>query len=464
VTWRLSRVVVACQARRLRRALRAAPAAVVPAVAVLGATIVALYRAGAAGAGEIGTAMADPAAATVLVLALATTAAGLGAVLAAALPSRDAFGAFVSASPAGGRPALVAGSLLPAAAVAAPAAMAFALALAPGLSRSPGGSRATAALGATLLAAVLVGVAVAECVLQASRLRWGAGLGAIALSLLWLASGRGGDVPALGPGAHAGSALSGTGGATAPMLAASVVGACAVGVWLVVAPGRPAPPSRFRRLPVVPLRRCRAARVAGLAAVLVRRRDLVRAAVTSALVGVAGVLVARLSDLPSAVALQLGIAAAALGAGVVPLAAPGALLEGRALWWLAPRRASVVCSPPAVGAVVVAGAMAPSLAVAAMGGGGSTTPVAQTAFASALTAATAVCAGSLVPLRRTRAADQAVSLCAFGACAGAVAAVLGHLGGLADESGVSHQTVALASVTILTAAAALSVHVRLGSG
>ena len=328
----LCEAVARCHLRRLRGVAAAAPLpAAIVALVVVTAPFVLFRLGGAVGdevvAGSIGTAGVSDA----LMLGPLLAAAVAGAALAVAAPPRSALGDQVAAGPPGAVIAVVALTLVPAAAgsiVVVPAL----IALCAGLARAlPGGAAGGIALAAATLAAVPAGAIVAEGGLAAGRrhLRraFAVGVGGLGWLVVGVAFGAG----PLGPLALVPPALRGT---CSPWLALGVSSAVGIGLsgaWVALAATRAEPRSRRRGVGRSGRRRL----PAPIAAVvlLARRTDLRIATLGAALFGLAGSVLAAATGAPPPASFLLGTTTALLGSLMCPLVVGGVLDGGHPAGW-----------------------------------------------------------------------------------------------------------------------------------
>jgi hypothetical protein len=406
------------QARRLRRAVAAAP---LP--AALGALVVALaplvlIRIGRAVGGELIGVESSGGVMDALVLGPLLASAVAGAMLAATIPTRSALGAQVAAGPSSDLVALAAGLTVPAllsALVVLPSLTCACVALA---SELHGGEVAGLALAVAIVAAFACGATIAEGARAAARGRKGRTLAIAAGGLAWALVGRASGSTPLGPLAQVGSALRGSGSS---WLALAVAGATAVGLgtaWMLLAATRPekrAPPVSSRRRPSS---RPRMSLPAGVAA-LVSRRDDVRLATVGAVgFGLAGGAIAVASAAPAPAPFLLATTTALLGSIVCALAGCGVVVAGGWLWLGAPghRRllAAVVCSVGFGGCALPVGLVG---AAAVCTSGTSWNAACVVAVLLIVGSAVALTAGAAVPWSGTGLGDQLSSLAAFAALA-----------------------------------------------
>ena len=184
----------------------------------------------------------------------------------------------------------------------------------------------------------------------------------------------------------------------------------AVALWIAAAAARP--DERPERASVRVLGRGRAATTALRYA---RRRELRRQAAAACALAVCGAVALRATGVPNQVTVLFGGSTALLGAAVVPLAAPGLDRRAEWLWRSAPVPRAVLASIHGVVALVL------GLVVAAIGVAGSlaVAPVTPTvalplAVGAVVVLGAALLAGSIVPWRSDRLAEQFGAYAAFG--------------------------------------------------
>jgi hypothetical protein len=146
-----------------------------------------------------------------------------------------------------------------------------------------------------------------------------------------------------------------------------------------------------------------------------RRRELRRQAAAACALAAGGAVALRLTGVPNQVSVFFGGATALLGAAVVPLAAPGIDRRAEWLWRSAPVSRGEVAFVHGVvslglGALVAAAGVAGSLAVAPV----PPTVASPLAAAAAVVLGAALLAGSIVPWRSDRLAEQFGAYAAFG--------------------------------------------------
>ena len=344
----LSEAVVRCQARRLRRAVAAAPLpATLLTIAVMVAPIV-FVRVGGALAGELAGAVATAGVADAVVLGPVLAAAVAGAAFASSLPGREAFGGQVAVAPFDGTAGIVAVMLVPLSALAlvvAPSLMALSLGLGGAL---PGGYGAGLALAAAVLAAVPAGACVAEGAIGLVRRRYSRCVVVAAGALAWLGAGAVLGSAPLGPLAACGSALRGALPAPVALSAACSTGTALALAWVALAASRPARRDRRPRRALVLVRGRTVAIPAALASTQARRSDVRAGAALAVVFGVAGAAVAVVAAAPPPAAFLLGTTTALLGSVLWALSLGSLLAGGRWLWAGAPRGCSAVgtvCGP-----------------------------------------------------------------------------------------------------------------------
>ena len=187
----------------------------------------------------------------------------------------------------------------------------------------------------------------------------------------------------------------------------------------------------------------------------VRRRELRRQAAAACVLAVAGAAALRVIGAPNQIAVLSAGSTALLGAAVVPLAAPGIDRCTGWLWNSAPRRGVQLAALH--GSV----ALALGLAVAGLGVGGSlaVAPVSPVialplVVGAAVMLGAALLAGSLVPWRSDRLADQLGAYAAFGVVFSTLWFVLARAASLVGaEHGARAGALALAALACCFGAA-----------
>jgi hypothetical protein len=314
---------------------------------------------------------ADP---TVLALGAGVVAALVGAMLTLLAPGRSALGTQLEAAPVPRTTAFVGLTLLP------PAVALALLGLPVALFAFPAGARATPLVLARLLGAAAAGGAGAEAALAFGRRSLRGVPVAAALALLVLA------------------------------WQSVLVVPFAVALWIGAMALRP--DERPLRATVRVVGRG----LLGTTALrYARRRELHRQAAAACVLAVAGAAALRLIGVPNQVAVSFAGATALLGAAVVPLAAPGIDRSTEWLWRSVPRRRPQLAAvhgvvAVALGLCVATTGVAASIAVAPV----SPTAVLPLAVGAAVVLGAALLAGSVVPWRSDRLADQLGAYAAFG--------------------------------------------------
>jgi hypothetical protein len=164
--------------------------------------------------------------------------------------------------------------------------------------------------------------------------------------------------------------------------------------------------------------------------------------------------VAAVGRAPAPTGLLLATSGAAVCLAPVGLAVTGAILEGRAVWRVAPVRPLVVAVGWAAASVLVvtaatAAALVPALVLERPAARGLAVAVALCVAAWAC----ALAAGALVPWRPHGAVDQAVSLVAFGLAAAAASLAAAHAGPVLSARGPGDAASAALLVALLVATA-----------
>jgi len=446
-----------CHLRHLRVVVAGAPLPAAVAVAGVALAPLAFVRIGHMLGNGLAVAIAADGVADATVLGPALAAAVAGAALAAALPEPAAFGRQIAAAPFERAAGVLAVALVPLLAgglAVAPSLLAAAVALG---SRLPGGEGSGLALAAASLAAIPAGASLAEGWIAASRGRRRRPLLVGCATGAWLSVGAALGAAPLGPLAVVGLALRGV----VPSQAALAV-SCASGVtlalgWVLLAATRPEKPATRSRRQRQLVRRRRGAIPAAITALLGRRGDVRLAAAGAVAFGAAGSGLAAVAAAPAPAAFLLGTTTALLGSLFCPLAAGGALLDGRWLWAGTPRGTAVVAEAAAL--VAVAGTAAPVGVVGAgawVGSGASRSSAGVVAVLVVAGSATALLAGALVPWQRSGAGDQLTTFAAFAAIAVATSLAVGLVAPRLVATGLPDALVA-GLVCGLSGAAALSV-------
>ena len=440
--------MLVCLGRRLRGVLEHGPAVTLAvAVAALAAPF-ALVLGGRSLGAALGSDL-DTAAARGLVIGLGLAAAAAGAAVALTAPGAAGLGPQLRAAPLRRRDIVLALTFLPAALGVAPAAVALFVLLVPLAAAAPGGAGAAVPLVLAIAAAGAAGAAAAESILAAARGNAAGVLGIAAVAGVWLATGG----SALGPLDAAAASLGGSRSLAASSVAAALVLVALGCAWLVLAARRPSerPVSRPHVLFPVPRRPLLA--VAALSAKrLVRRRELRRSVGATLLLATAGAAAASVSGSPPAASAVLAAGTASLGASLLPLAEPG--LARPARWLVATAPVSRDRAAVAGGAVAAMLAIAATLVVTVPFAVAVPAELPKLALLALVTACAALVAGSAVPWRGERLADQLASFAAF---AGALAAVsvLSGAAGRAAALGLPDVVVA-AGISLVCVATALT--------
>jgi len=457
----LCEAVVRCHLRRLRAAVGAAPLpGSVLCAGVVSAPLASVRIGHALGNG---VAVTSAGVADAIVLGPMLAGAVAGAALAAALPEPAAFGRQIAAAPFDRAVGVVAVAFVPVLAgglVVSPSLVAAAVALG---SRLPGGTGAGLALAASTLATIPAGASLAEGWIAAARRRRRRPLLVGCAAGAWLAMGAALGAAPLGPMAVVSLALQGE-APSGVALAVSGASGLAVGLgWVLLAATRPEQPAarsgRARQL----VRGRRGAIPAAIAALLGRRGDVRVSAAGAVAFGAAGAGLAAVAAAPAPAALLLGTTTALLGSLFCPLAAGGALLDGRWLWAGTPRGSAVVVGAAAL--VAVAGTAAPVGLVGAgawVGSGASRSSAGVVAVLVVAGSATALLAGALVPWRRSGVGDQLTTFAAFAAVAVATSLAVGLVAPRIVATGAPDALVAGLAVGPSVVAALAALGSRLG--
>lgn len=390
-----------CVWRRVNAAFAAAPlvvgaaglgAAALPAIALWGGT-----RAAPA------LLAADP---TVLALGAGFVAALAGAVLTLLAPGRRALGTQLEAAPVSRTTAFAGLTVLP------PAVALALLGLPVALFAAPAAGRATPLVLARLLGAAAIGGAGAEVTLAFGRRSLRGLPVAAALALLGLA------------------------------WESVLVVPFAVALWLGATAWRP------DERPVRATVRVVGRGLLGITAQrYARRRELRRQVAAACVLAVAGAAALRVIGTPKQVAVLSAGATALLGAAVVPLAAAGIDRRTEWLWRAVPRRGLELAAlhgvvALALGFVVAAIGVVGSIAVAPV----SPTVALPLAVGAVVILGAAFLAGSLVPWRSDRLADQLGAYAAFGVVLSALWFALARSAALVGaENGARAGALALAA-------------------
>ena len=459
----LCEAVARCHLRRLRGVAASAPlpAAIVALVVVTAPVI--LFRLGGAVGDEVADSIGAAGVSDALVLGPLLAAAVAGAALAVATPSRSALGDQVAAGPSGAAIAVVALTLVPAAAgwiVVVPSLIALCAGLAHAL---PGGVAGGVALAAATLAAVPAGAVVAEGGLAAGRRHRrqavAVGLGGLGWVVVGLAFGAG----PLGPLALVPPALRGAGSPWLALGMSSSVGIGLSAAWVVLAATRAEPRSRCRGVGRSSRRRL----PAPIAAVvlLARRTDLRLATLGAGLFGLAGSALAAATGAPPPASFLLGTTTALLGSLLCPLVVGGVLDGGRWLW-----RGAPVPSGAIARSFALASTLAAALPVAAVGSVAAVASGARAGIAGVVAAlvvagsCVALLAGALLPWRGTGAGDQMTTIAAFAAIAIAASLAVGLIAPRLVSLGVPDAAVVVAICALLLAGAVAALDRRLEAG
>jgi hypothetical protein len=327
----------------------------------------------------------------------------------------------------------------------------------------PGGADAGVALAAAVAAAAVAGAVVAEAGIALARgcIPRAAAIGAAAVG--WIALGDAIGCAPLGTLAAVPEALRDRGPAWPAILLSAATGAVLASVWVRLAASRPRPrTASARRTRGVVRRRC-GARAAALAAILARRREVHVSAVGAIFFGVGGVVLAGVTSAPTPAGLLLGATTALLGTVLAPLVVGGVLLEGRWLWAAgACTRRSTALAAVAVGLTAAA---VPVLLVAAVAATTVSAPpgaLGAVAGLTAVAAAAALVAGSLVPWRGDGAGDQVTTFAAFVAVAVLTSLVVAVVAPRVVSLGVPDPVVAVGVCTAAVALAAEATRRRIG--
>ena len=359
-----------CVRRRVDAAFAAAP------LLVGGAALgVAAVPALALWAGERAEAPLRAAEPSILALGAGFAAALVGAVLTVLAPGRRSLGPQLEAAPISHSTAFVSLTLVPWAA-------ALLLLAVPVVSfAAPAAGRATPIVIVRLIGAVAAGGAASEAVLALAR-RSLRGIPVAACLVLLLFGWR-----------------------------AVIVSPFALALWVGAAAARP------EELPERAGVRVQARGRAGTAALrYARRRELRRQTASACLLAVAGAIALRATGVPNGATALCGGSTALFGAAVVPLAAPGIDHRAEWLWRSAPSSRAVLALIHGVVAIAL-GLGAAALGVAATLAVAPVTPrvALPLAVAAAAVVGAALLAGSIVPWRSDRLAEQLAGYAAFGA-------------------------------------------------
>ena len=358
-----------CVWRRIEGAFAAAP------VLVGGAAVgVAVLPAVAVWAGRRAAPALRAAEPSTLALGAGLAAALVGAVLTLLAPGRGAFGKQLEAAPISRATSFVGLTLIPSA-----SALAL-LAVPAALFAAPAAGRATPLVLVRLLGAAAAGGAATEAVLALARrsLRGAPVAACLVLLLLgWRTA------------------------AVAPFV---------VALWVAAAAARP--DERPERAGVRVQGR---GRVATAALRYARRRELRRQTAAACALAAAGALALRASGVPNRATVLFGGSTALLGAAVVPLAAPGIDRRAEWLWRSAPSgRAALALIHGIVaivlGALVAAIGIVLTLAVAPV----RPAVALPLAVGAVVVLGAALLAGSVIPWRSDRLAEQLGGYAAFG--------------------------------------------------
>jgi hypothetical protein len=459
----LCEAVGRCHLRRLRGVAAAAPLpAVIVALVVVAAPVV-LFRLGGAVGDEVADSIDTAGVSNALVLGPLLAAAVAGAALAVAAPSRSALGFQVAAGPPGAAIAVVALTLVPAAAgsiVVVPSL----IALCAGLARAlPGGAAGGVALAAATLAAVPAGAVVAEGGLAAGRRHRRRAVAVGAGGLGWLVVGLAFGAGPLGPLAFVPPALRGAG---SPWLALGVSSGVGIGLsaaWVPLAATRAEPRSRRRGARRSGRRRLPAPIAA--AVLLARRTDLRLATLGAALFGLAGSALAAATAAPPPASFLLGTTTALLGSLLCPLVVGGVLDGGRWLWRGAPVPSGAVGRSFALASILAAALPVAAVgSVAAIASGAGAGIVGIVAALVVAGSCVALLAGALLPWRGTGAGDQMTTIAAFAAIAIAASLAVGLVAPRLVSLGVPDAVVAVAICVLFLAAALAALDRRLEAG
>jgi hypothetical protein len=456
--------VARCHARRLLTMASRAPLPAAAVILIVLLAPIAFLRVGRALGAEVSGAIDAAGVADAIVLGPGLAAAVGGATLAAALPERAAFGGQIAAAPFGRIVGLVAVVLPPAlagAVVALPSLTAGGWAVGGEL---PGGPVSGIALSTAVVAAMFAGAIGAEAAIAASRGRLSRQPALAALAVPWPLVGLLLGAPPLGPLATVPPALRGE---LPPWVALVGSGATAAGlswVWVMLAADRPeARAVRSGRTTGRVGRRCLAI-PAALAAILLRRRDVRLAAVSSLVLGATGVVLAAVSAAPEPTGLLLATTTALLGCVLCSLVACGALLDGRWLWSGSPgdRRTIVALATIVTLAATAAPVVLVGLAAAAVSGA----TIRSTGIVAALTivgSAVALLAGCLVPWKGGGVGDQLATFAAFAAVAFAASLLVGLVAPRLVSRGIPDSAVVLLVCAAATGSAGYALGRKLGS-
>ena len=448
--------MLVCLARRLRGALEHGPAVTVL-IALAGLSVpFALVLGGRSLGAALGPGL-DADAARGLVTGLGLAAAAAGAAVALAAPGAAGLGPQLRAAPLRRRDVVLALTFLPAALGAAPAAAALVALTVPFAAATPGGAVAALPLVLAVAAAAAAGAATAESLLAAARGNAAGALGIATAAAVWLATGG----VALGPLDAAARSLAGSRSAVASGGAAALVLLALSCEWLVLAARRPAerPVSSPRVLMRVPRRPLPAVMALSLKRLL-RRRELRRSVGATLILAAAGAGIASTGGSPPAASAVLAAGTASLGASLLPLAEPG--LARQARWLVATAPVSREGAAAAGGAVAAALAIAATLVVSAPFAIAVPAELPKLALLALVTACAALAAGSLVPWRGERLADQFASFAAFAGALTAVS-VLGGVAGRAVDLGLPDLAAAV-SLSLVCVAAGLGAAALAGRG
>ena len=464
IPWILFRATVVCAWRRGLPVLAANP---LVAVCVAGVALALPLLAPLVGRrlGPAAVALAgDEALARSFAVSVGFTSALAGAAVASLAP-RDAVGPQLAAAPVSRLVTFLSVTALPLLLVASAIGALAVLFLVPFTAETPGGTRAAFVVLAGAAATAALGAALAETALGLARAAPSALLALGALAATWtLSTVTAGGGVLLGPLAYVAAALRGSAPALAEPLA--VLGATtAVGVvaWAVTAARSAEPPPRGRIRSVLPVPSD--PRLASFAVAVkrtVRRRALRRHALGVASVSAsAALLLDALLPVPSEVPVFFAGATATLGAAVLPLAAAGLDREGEWFW----RAVPVAPGPRAVAASLALVLLAFALVALAVFPVALFAPVqaveyAKLAVAAALTFASALVAGTLVPWRGDRLPEQVASYAAFALVAIALWLVVSTAARNAPLVGLSERVVTALSVPLVLVTSIAAVALR----
>ena len=459
--WPLSEAIARCLARRGRAGLRSAPVPVAFGVGAFVAAPLLMARAGSALGDVIAPALDDVRSTRILVATIVALAALGGAAISVALPSRDGLGDELATTPLTERRLLWATWVVPLALVfvaAAPTVLGLLLSFA---ASSPGGWATAPALVVAGLAGALLGAAVAEV---GRLVVCGDAVGTVgvaALGCCWLGAGALAGTAALGPLDALAGALAGR-DAMRGALVGLVVCVGALTVWASCATrarGSRAPQSPRLRVPA--WRRPALVVVASVLVLLSRRRDVRVGLLLSAAAAAATLTLGRAGGAPWDVGVPLAAMTAALAAVPLPLAAGGALIDGRWHWQTAPRHSATVAAgwcAAAVGglALVVAAVVFPAVAVLDVG----RSSVGPVFLGAAMVAACALATGALVPCRDAAMGDQIPSIAALVVVLATAGVLAGEVGTALADAGAPEALAAATPVGVVLAIAWWSLAVR----